>query len=132
MLFQDNNLFAHLDVWTNVGLGVSPDMRLTADDKHRMTAALERVGLGGKEKRLPGALSGGERQRVALARVLVRDRPVLLLDEPLSALGTALRADMLELVAEIHRDRRKYRRRQVVAAGLSHVDLRCGTLLRAE
>ncbi|WP_292239143.1 ATP-binding cassette domain-containing protein, partial [Mesorhizobium sp.] len=59
----------------------------------------------GKEKRLPRELSGGERQRVALARVLIRDRPVLLLDEPFASLGPALREDMLDLVAGIHAER---------------------------
>jgi thiamine transport system ATP-binding protein len=53
---------------------------------------------------LPAALSGGERQRVALARVLVRQRPVLLLDEPFASLGPALRQEMLGLVAELHRE----------------------------
>ena len=59
----------------------------------------------GKEKRLPRELSGGERQRVALARVLVRDRPVLLLDEPFASLGPALRDDMLDLVAAVQAER---------------------------
>ena len=68
--------------------------------------ALARIGLAGKDKRLPRELSGGERQRVALARVLVRDRPVLLLDEPFASLGPALRDDMLELVADVHAERR--------------------------
>lgn len=105
MLFQDHNLFAHLDVKTNVGLGISPALKLTPADRERIASALGRVGLTGFERRLPGQLSGGERQRVALARALVRDKPILLLDEPFAALGPALRREMLDLVAEIHREK---------------------------
>jgi thiamine transport system ATP-binding protein len=105
MVFQEHNLFAHLDVATNVGLGISPALRLKPADRERVAAALARVGLEGFERRLPGQLSGGERQRVALARCLVRDRPVLLLDEPFAALGPALRREMLDLIADIHRER---------------------------
>jgi thiamine transport system ATP-binding protein len=105
MVFQDHNEFAHLDVATNVGLGISPALRLRASDRDRVAAALARVGLEGFGRRLPGQLSGGERQRVALARCLVRDRPVLLLDEPFAALGPALRREMLDLIADIHRER---------------------------
>jgi thiamine transport system ATP-binding protein len=98
MLFQDHNLFAHLDVAANVGLGIHPGLKLSAADRDRVEAALEQVGLHGLARRLPSQLSGGERQRVALARSLVRDRPVLLLDEPFAALGPALRREMLDLV----------------------------------
>jgi thiamine transport system ATP-binding protein len=63
--------------------------------------ALNEVGLAGFDARLPGQLSGGERQRVALARSLIRQRPLLLLDEPFAALGPALRAEMLELVDQL-------------------------------
>ncbi|WP_192247126.1 thiamine ABC transporter ATP-binding protein [Mesorhizobium silamurunense] len=105
MVFQENNLFAHLSVEGNVGLGRSPSLKLSAADRHAVSEALARVGLAGKEKRLPRELSGGERQRVALARVLLRDRPVLLLDEPFASLGPALRDDMLDLVAGIHAER---------------------------
>jgi thiamine transport system ATP-binding protein len=105
MVFQENNLFAHLTVGQNVGLGRSPALRLTAQDREAVAGALARTGLAGKEERLPRELSGGERQRVALARVLVRDRPVLLLDEPFAALGPALRDDMLDLVAAVHEER---------------------------
>jgi thiamine transport system ATP-binding protein len=105
MVFQENNLFAHLDVEKNVGLGRSPALRLDTADRRDVATALTRVGLAGMEKRLPGELSGGERQRVALARVLVRDRPILLLDEPFASLGPALREDMLDLVASLHAER---------------------------
>jgi thiamine transport system ATP-binding protein len=102
MIFQENNLFAHLDVAANVGLGRSPSLRLTTEDRVHVDQALARVGLAGKERRLPRELSGGERQRVALARVLVRDRPVLLLDEAFASLGPALRDEMLDLVGGLH------------------------------
>lgn len=102
IVFQDNNLFAHLDVAANVGLGRRPDLRLGAEDRDMVAAAIERVGLSGKEKRKPAELSGGERQRVAIARALVRRRPVLLLDEPFASLGPGLRDDMVGLVAELH------------------------------
>lgn len=103
MVFQENNLFAHLDVAANVGLGRTPNLRLTASDRADVADALALAGLAGKEKRLPRELSGGERQRVALARVFVRNRPVLLLDEPFASLGPALRQDMLAIVADLQR-----------------------------
>ena len=96
-LFQDFNLFPHLTVAQNVGLGRHPGLRLDAADQEHVARALRQVGLEGFEARLPGQLSGGERQRVALARSLIRHRPLLLLDEPFAALGPALRGEMLEL-----------------------------------
>jgi len=101
MLFQDNNLFPHLDVTQNVGLGVTPDLRLSADQKAKVFGALDRVGLAEFATRKPAALSGGQQSRVALARILVQDRPLILLDEPFAALGPALKAEMLDLVSEL-------------------------------
>ncbi|MCK0126623.1 ATP-binding cassette domain-containing protein [Gelidibacter sp. F2691] len=101
MVFQDNNLFPHLTVAQNVGLGLRPNLRLTTEDHARVTQALTRVGLESMEDRKPAQLSGGQIARVALARVLLRDRPVLLLDEPFGALGPALKAEMLYLVREL-------------------------------
>ncbi len=103
-LFQEHNLFAHLDAWRNVALGVDPGLRLSAEQRAEVMEALARVGLEGKERRLPRALSGGERQRVAIARALVMRRSLLLLDEPFAALGPALRRDMLDLVDRLRRD----------------------------
>lgn len=104
-LFQEHNLFAHLTVAQNVGLGIHPGLRLSRDDLGRVSQALGLVGLAGFEHRLPRQLSGGERQRVALARSIVRDRPVLLLDEPFAALGPAHRREMIGLVTDL-RERR--------------------------
>jgi len=105
MVFQENNLFGHLTVAQNVGLGLSPSLKLAPADRETIAAALARTGLAGKQKRLPRELSGGERQRVALARALVRARPVLLLDEPFAALGPALREEMLDLLAGVQQER---------------------------
>lgn len=99
VLFQDQNLFPHLTVAQNLGLGLDPGLRRV--DWRAVDAALERVGLAGLGARRPAQLSGGQQGRAALARVLLRARPVLLLDEPFAALGPALKAEMLDLVAEL-------------------------------
>jgi thiamine transport system ATP-binding protein len=101
MLFQDNNLFPHLSVTQNVGLGVRPDLRLNVEEQAKVGQALERVGLSDQAGKKPGALSGGQQSRAALARVLVQARPWVVLDEPFAALGPALRNEMLDLVQDL-------------------------------
>jgi thiamine transport system ATP-binding protein len=104
IIFQEHNLFAHLDAATNVGFGISPALRLDAADRMKVEDALARVGLAGFGKRLPPTLSGGERQRVALARAFVRHRPILLLDEPFAALDPGMRAEMRTLISDLHEE----------------------------
>lgn len=97
-VFQEHNLFAHLSLFDNVALGVSPALELDAAARNEVSRALESVGLAGFERRKPADLSGGEKQRVAFARALLRKRPLLLLDEPFASLDEALRRDMGALV----------------------------------
>ena len=101
MLFQDGNLFPHLTATRNVALGLRPNGRLSAAEEDQVRVALDRVGLASKGDSKPAELSGGQQSRVALARVLVQRRALLLLDEPFAALGPALKAEMLDLVAEL-------------------------------
>ena len=94
MVFQHLALFPHLSVGQNVGFGLT--LRgLPRDEVRRRTAELlEIVGLAGFEKRSTHELSGGQQQRVALARALVTEPAILLLDEPLGALDSAIRKEM--------------------------------------
>jgi thiamine transport system ATP-binding protein len=101
MLFQENNLFTHLTVRQNIGLGMHPGLRLNAGQQQKLSDIATQMGIGELLERLPGELSGGQRQRVALARCLVREQPILLLDEPFSALDPALRQEMLLLVKAV-------------------------------
>ncbi|MFG6177145.1 ATP-binding cassette domain-containing protein [Halomonas sp. THAF12] len=97
-VFQDHNLFDHLPVWLNVGLGLAPDMRLSRAQRSRVREGLVEVGLEGLHDRLPDELSGGQRQRVALLRALLRGAPLLLLDEPFTGLDDATRRGLWDLV----------------------------------
>ena len=101
ILFQDQNLFPHLSVSQNLGLAINPRLRLNASDLARVDSVLDRLGLQGLGARKPASLSGGQLGRAALGRVLLQARPLLLLDEPFAALGPALKADLLGLVADL-------------------------------
>ncbi|MEL7460029.1 MAG: ATP-binding cassette domain-containing protein [Pseudomonadota bacterium] len=104
VLFQDSNLFPHLTVELNVALGLVPSARLTPKVRGQVEEVLARVGLVDMGSRRPAELSGGQQSRAALARVLLRRRPLVLLDEPFSALGPGLRGEMLDFVAEVLSD----------------------------
>jgi thiamine transport system ATP-binding protein len=105
ILFQSESLFEHLSAERNVELGLPTS--LAATTRHGLvTAALEQVGVAAAGPRRAETLSGGEKQRVALARTLVRDRPILLLDEPFSALDDATRTAIRSLVGQLTQERK--------------------------
>lgn len=98
ILFQSETLFEHLTAYQNLELGLP---RGATDRQQKIEAALAEVGLPGVLKQRADTLSGGEKQRVALARTLLRDRPVLLLDEPFSALDDDTRETIRTLVKSL-------------------------------
>ncbi len=104
IIFQDQNLFPHLTAAQNIGLGLKPSLRLSANERDQIVTSLARVGLVGLGDRKPAALSGGQRSRVALARALLRNQPLMLLDEPFAALGPGLKTEMLDLVKALAED----------------------------
>ena len=100
MLFQENNLFPHLTAYQNIGLGIKPNLKLNDKEKARIQQTASALGLTEFLTRKPTALSGGQKQRVAIARCLLRNKPILLLDEPFSALNPELRLEMLDLIIQ--------------------------------
>ena len=94
MVFQNYAVWPHLSVFENVAFGLRLTKRPRAEIGERTARVLAAVGLEGLEKRHPGQLSGGQQQRVALARSLVVEPSILLLDEPLSNLDAKLRERM--------------------------------------
>ena len=104
-LFQDNNLFPHLTIQRNLALVLTHWPWLNSNNKKVIHEALRLTGIAKLENKLPFKLSGGQRSRAALARIFIQDRPILLLDEPFSALGPAQKNQMLDLVAKIAKEK---------------------------
>ncbi|MDD2454038.1 ABC transporter ATP-binding protein [Aminivibrio sp.] len=102
-VFQNYALFPHMSVFENVAYGLRVKGDRGEEVRRKVREGLDLVGLGKAEKRFPNQLSGGEQQRVALARVLVLQPRVLLMDEPLSNLDAKLRIHMRTEIRRIQK-----------------------------
>ena len=104
-VFQSDNLFAHLTCIENILIAIGADKNTAPDTLSAIHASFDQLGLTGLQDRLPGHISGGQQQRVALVRAMMRQKPILLLDESFSALDWDLRTecfDALQTVVETH------------------------------
>ncbi len=93
-IFQNYALFPHMNVGANIGYGLRIKGKKKPEIREAVREALELVQLPGYENRMPNEMSGGQRQRIAIARAVVNEPKVLLLDEPLGALDLQLRRQM--------------------------------------
>lgn len=104
MVFQQPLLFPHMNVEDNIAFGLKMRKVKRAERIERALEMLDHVGLKGYGQRFPDELSGGQQQRAALARALVSDPRILLMDEPFSALDPSLREEMRDLLRRIHQE----------------------------
>jgi iron(III) transport system ATP-binding protein len=103
MVFQDYAVFPHLSVFDNVAFGLKPRKVAAAETKRRVDEALAAVRLTALAERMPAAMSGGQQQRIGIARAMVINPRLLLMDEPLSNLDAKLRIELREEIRDIQK-----------------------------
>ena len=134
-IFQDFKLLPRRTVFDNVALALEVCGQPRGVVRHKALKILKRVGLEGLERRLPGSLSAGEQQRAAIARALVNEPSIILADEPTGNLDEALSNEILDLLAELARERRStvlvatHDNMQVMLRGLRHVHIEAGKVI---
>ena len=106
ILFQDHNLFEHLTLWENIALGLRGTLYLTLEEKSVIENLLEKFQISHLAHKKPNEVSGGEQQRTALARCVLRNKPLLLLDEPFNAIDPKKRYELFDLLRQVRSEYR--------------------------
>ena len=97
-IFQTDNLFEHLSCFQNVSLASSSDGKISNSRVEQINNYFLEMGIGNLQSRFPGEISGGQQARVSIVRALLANKPILLLDEPVSSLDERTRFETLEVI----------------------------------
>ena len=106
MLFQEDNLFPHFTTWQNIAIGIKQNLKLNDSQNQEIQQIVKKLSIADQLEKTPDQMSGGQVQRVAIARCLLRDNPILLLDEPFSALDEEMRLDCMKLLRQLQKEKK--------------------------
>lgn len=105
MIFKQKNYFEALNVFDNVALGISPDLKIDSSEKNKVEEALIKVGLDGFNSRFPRQLPPDLQVAIAIARAIVRNKPILLVENILSGIDIPLQVKILDLLLSLQNDK---------------------------